>query len=489
MRKMDKKKIITALIVAVFICRMSAGAIYRKHPEKTPYYHYLMGRIYIHKGQIGKAIDSIEEAVRLDLDSWTIRWDLLELYYITGDYWKARELGIKMYGSRPNDPKFLELLADIFAHTKDPDKALETYAKIIEVNPDNDVIRLNIAALHEKEKEYKSALKQYIIILKNDPSNVYARLALADIYLELKKYNTAVKNYLTAIKYGAESKEVYMQIARVYGFLKEHRKAEKYLRLNLEDNPRDVHTLFLMAELYQEEKKHAEALEVLFELRDATNDGIAVLLRLGTLYSEMEEIEKASLVFKEVTELYPDEFMGWYLLGLTYEFQGENELSLNALLTALVLRTDEQVLFHLGVVNDRMGNAEEAFKMFDRCLELDPDHPGAHNYIGYTWAEKGINLDKAEQHIMKALNTDPENAAYIDSLGWVYYKQERHEEALKKLKAAVVKIKDDPVIFEHLGDIYLKLNQKSEAKSSYKRALELAPENDELKTKIKELEN
>jgi len=86
------------------------------------------------------------------------------------------------------------------------------------------------------------------------------------------------------------------------------------------------------------------------------------------------------------------------------------------------------------------------------------------------------------------LEKEPQNAAFIDSLGWVYYQQGRYEEALEKLKEAASKM-DDPVIFDHVGDAYYKLNDKENALKYYEKALEMDPEKEEIKEKIKKLEN
>ncbi len=91
-------------------------------------------------------------------------------------------------------------------------------------------------------------------------------------------------------------------------------------------------------------------------------------------------------------------------------------------------------------------------------LVIDPKHAESYNYIGYMYAEKGTNLAEAIQLIQQALALEPENGYFIDSLGWAYYQQGRYPEALRELKRAVSLAKEDPVLYEHLGDAYLKNN-------------------------------
>jgi len=115
---------------------------------------------------------------------------------------------------------------------------------------------------------------------------------------------------------------------------------------------------------------------------------------------------------------------------------------------------------------------------------MNPRHAQARNYLGYSWAERGINLDKALEHIQKALEIDPENGAYIDSLGWVYFQQGEYVRAREELKKAI-KLMKDSVIYEHLGDTYNKLGETRRALDAYRKALQLDKENEKLMEKIR----
>ena len=120
-----------------------------------------------------------------------------------------------------------------------------------------------------------------------------------------------------------------------------------------------------------------------------------------------------------------------------------------------------------------------------RILELNPNHADALNYIGYTYAEQGIKLDKAMELIQKALKLKPESGYIIDSLGWVYYKKGSYDKAIHYLEKAANLTKDDPTINEHLGDAYLKKKEYKKALLYYEKALFLKhPKEKQLKEKI-----
>jgi tetratricopeptide (TPR) repeat protein len=104
-------------------------------------------------------------------------------------------------------------------------------------------------------------------------------------------------------------------------------------------------------------------------------------------------------------------------------------------------------------------------------IGIDPKHANALNYLGYTYAELGENLDEAERLIKAALKEKPDDGYITDSLGWVYYKKRLYTKALKYLEKAVSLVPDDPTILEHLGDVYLEMSNKEKALEFYQRSL------------------
>jgi Flp pilus assembly protein TadD len=121
-----------------------------------------------------------------------------------------------------------------------------------------------------------------------------------------------------------------------------------------------------------------------------------------------------------------------------------------------------------------------------KTIELKPDHADALNYLGYSFAEKGENLDEAIRLIKRALLIKPDSGYILDSLAWAYYQKGMLNEALEVMKKAVAKMDKDPVMREHYGDIYLKLSDKDKARLQWFKSLELDPKNQKLREKFKE---
>ncbi len=146
---------------------------------------------------------------------------------------------------------------------------------------------------------------------------------------------------------------------------------------------------------------------------------------------------------------------------------------------------DADVMFHMGILHQETGAEAEALRWMERALEQDEGHPGALNFIGYAMAERGEDLDEAELLITRALERKPDDGYIADSLAWVYYQRAQpllerghSEEATQwllraeaELKRATVLSGGDPVISEHLGDVYLALGRKRDALEAYELAI------------------
>jgi tetratricopeptide (TPR) repeat protein len=174
-----------------------------------------------------------------------------------------------------------------------------------------------------------------------------------------------------------------------------------------------------------------------------------------------------------------------FFTGLFYNQHGKYDEAIGYF--DRVLQSDPRntdALFNLGSACERRGRFEDAEKTFKRLLSIAPDSPQALNYLGYMWADKGINLDQARKMIARALEADPDNGAYLDSYAWVLYRKGKYKEALKYQEKAIQYSAEDPVLFEHMGDIKAALKDHKAAREYWRRALELDPSNERIGRKL-----
>jgi len=243
---------------------------------------------------------------------------------------------------------------------------------------------------------------------------------------------------------------------------------------------------------------------------------------LGRINFEEENYTQAKEYFTKLTEENPKNRYGWIFLVVIYNRENNDQKSLQILQQSLtILPEDVDLLAMYGSKLSELGRDEEALKPLKRALKLDPenistissiaavydkvkmwqesdslyeralyknpDNALLLNNYSYSLTQRNIRINEALEMVTKALEIEPDNGAYLDTKGWIYYKMGHYEDALKYILKAVEKREDSAEVLEHLGDIYLKLNNLPEAKKYWEKALDKDPLNTELEKKIQSL--
>ena len=142
--------------------------------------------------------------------------------------------------------------------------------------------------------------------------------------------------------------------------------------------------------------------------------------------------------------------------------------------------TNADLHFNLGTVYDKLNRFDEVVQEMERTLTLEPEHADALNYLGYSYADRGVQVEQAVELTQRAVKLKPNNGYYIDSLGWALFKVGRSDEALVTINRALSLVSDDPVIFEHLGEIHLQRQELDKAQKAWARSIELDSSNQRL---------
>lgn len=294
--------------------------------------------------------------------------------------------------------------------------------------------------------------------LKSDHENAYRyymQALLADRYGDQEK---ALDYYSNAIDLDVKSNTLRLKLAVEHIKQGNNENAVKILsELSMDDDVNiDAYLLLILMHSTQGEQNlasdmYVELLQRLYEL-DKTNLKIAESLAQYNI--QIRDIKRAIQIYEEIQVTHPQYEDGIYWLGFLYEEQGERE---------------------------------KAISKWKALLKLNPSHSNALNSLAYIYAEENRLLDEAERMIKVALTVHPESVAYQDTLGWIFFKQEKFDEA-KKIIEPVAEKADDPIIMEHLGDIYTKLGENDKALKSLRKAFILDSKNQRLKNKINKLQ-
>ena len=372
-------------------------------------------------------------------------------------------------------------------------------------------------ALEDREK----AREMFEEAARNDPDQIRNWLVLAQLAEDEARWTDALELYGKALVLAQQPFALLQSIMRVSNRLGDFHRAIEMTEALAEAYPENGMIWGMLGILCYQGESLEEANRAILKAIDLGIDSFQLYLTLGRSLLEMDKSEEAIRNLEKAVELKPDEFLGWINLSLSYltarkyeeamaslnragELQPESEQvlylrgvilsrqerymeAIDPLERALAASPEsEDIIFSLAVAFERTEQKEKAEELLRKVLLLDPDNPEALNYLGYMWAEKGERLDEAREYIAKALESDPENGYIIDSMAWVYYQKAEYQKALEEILHSIQYVKDDPVIYEHLGDIYRKLGRLDESREAWKKSLELDPKNEKLRNKLDE---
>ena len=238
----------------------------------------------------------------------------------------------------------------------------------------------------------------------------------------------------------------------------------------------DVDMAMILVEALVRSDRPEEALEVLSRIEPGTLAQRRGWARQAEILLGLGRDREAEQLLARLAERGTLEDLT--LLAEVYQTHERYEESIPALERALELDPGStSLLFWLAAAHERSGKKRQAEDLLQQVLDIDPQFAPALNYLGYMWAEAGENLEQALALVQQAVELEPENGAFNDSLGWAHFQLGQYEEARGFLEKAASLVGDDAVVFEHLGDLYVALGSPDKARIYYERALDLEDEN------------
>jgi tetratricopeptide (TPR) repeat protein len=351
-----------------------------------------------------KAIAVLEKLARSQKEPGNVHYYLAELYLKAGNITNAVTHFRAAAEASPSDPSPWLKLAAIQAE-KDGDAAVATLSAALEKIPGNPKLLEVLALVRLNQKRFAEAAdlmqQVYAIVTAKDPEAIPSNLFFynyATVCTQLRRTQEAAEWLQRAIEQEPAVLELYMQRAMT-GTLTFRKSATDILRA--------------LAKL-------------------PSTESAAIHGHLATLYLTQGKSSKAVL-----------------------EFEATADIVRQDPLQAAVLTP--RFYFWFGVALDQNKQSDRAVEMFETCIGLDPQFADALNYLAYLWANQGIRLDNALRHIQTALATDPDNPAYLDTLGWIYYQQGHYADAWELLQKANHLRPDDPEILGHIEKTRAKL--------------------------------
>jgi tetratricopeptide (TPR) repeat protein len=368
----------------------------------------------------------------------------------------------------------------LYDYAGKPDKAREFYEKAIGANDQlNWRVTEIVANFDERQGQTEQAQALYDRFLRqNSSSDLATAVAAIRATGPAKPPVTSPADGLAAAMF---------DLASVLNQPETIDLALLYERVALALRPQFPLAQLLLADVLSAQRKPEESLAVLRDIPKESPYYWSAQLRSAINLDTLDRTDEAIVQLKAMAAENPNSIGALVSLGDILRAKKRFAEAADAYDEA-IRRTEAAHLpekwtlfYDRGVARERSGQWEKAEADLLKALDLKPDQPMVLNYLGYSWIDRGENLDRGMKMIEKAVELRPDDGYIVDSLGWAHYRMGDYEAAAEKLEKAVELVPEDPTINDHLGDAYWRLGRLTEARYQWRRALQFGPQEDEIK--------
>jgi tetratricopeptide (TPR) repeat protein len=413
-----------------------------------------LGAAYEQRKDYKSAIDAFRHAIVLDRDNLDAIRGLAENLMNDGQFEAALEQYKVIVDSNQEDAQSYVRMAEIYRRQGKYDLALESLKKADTLVPDSAEVAYNMAAVYQGQGRYDDAIKLLQDLLKKNDTSQADRTnraifleRLGMIYREQENYTAAVDTFRKLLPLGNENaRSGYQEIIDTYREAKQWPQATAAAKEAVQKMPddRDLR-MVLDAQLADTGEVDSAVADVHKMLKGGPEDR-EVYVRLAiidTRAKRWSDAEKDLAKAEQISTKAEDKAYVWFLRGDMYQ---------------------REKMFD---------QAEEEFKkVLSNTLPSDPQSAATLNYLGYMNADRGVKLEESLNYIKQALTLEPNNGAYLDSLGWAYFKLGKYDLAEENLNKASIHMGSDPTVQEHLGDLYQKTGRLKMAAVHWERAVQ-----------------
>lgn len=400
------------------------------------------------------------------------------------EYLKARDYFEKLVAVEPDSFMGYYYLARLYRELKFSQKAVAAYKKALSLNwtlP----LAVEAAEFYESQKMWEEAITLYEGLLDDEESSEEAANRLVRIYLAQNQTDKALAVLQDLRQNATDSQKIDFTIGRIFMEQHKYQEAIAIFKEMLVREPELDLARSLLAMAYYESGAHAQAKALLLAVKTEDAGYEEALSLLIKMYAEDKDFSAAiSLIKKAISASKGDKQQYYFALASLYEEQGTLEKAEKVLIDTIQKSPQsESGYFNYGMFLERYGRLDEAMAQMEKVLAINPKDPLALNYIGYSWAERNINLSQALEYIQMAVAQRPDDGFILDSLGWVYFRRGEFQQAVEALEKAIILEPEDPTIHEHLGDVYSAFHKSQLALDNYTKALSLS-DKDEDKARV-----
>lgn len=443
--------------------------------------NYQYSQVLVKAGKTEQAKPYLARVVAADPLFGPAVFQLVDLYQADREWILAADTLAPVVAADPRNLELRRRQAYFYLEGGQSGTAVTLLEGLLEVDPRDDRTRYLYGEALSAMALYQKANQQYRTLLKGKPNDPELLISIGSNQMALGEFDDARKTFevmsglpeLTTQGKGIAK----TQLAAIDHQLGKYPEALAAAQKVLDEvDAPNYQAVSIALDVFRRENRLADAATFLDGLIAKFPKDQLLEVRQLEYYVRAGRTEDAA---RRVAELQAAGPRGALSASQAYAAAEDYKGAIAILEAQLKSVPDEvDVLFQLGAMYERDGAIEKSEAAFLEILEKQPEHSQTLNYLGYMWADRSVNLPRAESMLEKAVSMQPRNGAYVDSLGWVYFRLGKLDLAKKHLEDATLLVPRDPTIRHHLGDVYAQLGMKDEALAEYKKARDYEPEDE-----------
>jgi tetratricopeptide (TPR) repeat protein len=380
--------------------------------------------------------------------------------------------------------------ADLCNKLGHPDRAAAALRQMVDLDPGNRELRHSLGQTEIRAGHLDEALAVYGELRAMEPSNMGYQAELAGIWLLKKDYTRAAGLFDPILKMDTVSADVKVHIGELYYGQMEKDSTlvpvtAKIFETIRDANPKDWRPYWFLGGIASSRRDDSLAVRNFRRVTELASWNADGWVFLSSVYLTKNDFQHSVAILESAEKAVPDDFRVNFFLGVAYSRVGRNPDAARVLEKARQISPrDTEAIAQLALVYDSMKRNDDSDSLYEEALRINPDFTLALNNYAYSLAERGLQLERALGMSRKALEGAPDNASYLDTMGWIYFRLGRYRDAEVYIKRAISKGEVSAVVHEHMGDIYFKLNDTERALEHWNAALKLDENNTILRDKI-----
>ena len=406
-------------------------------------------------GNIKETITTVEELIKLNPSDLLLQKLLIESYIKTKDFEKALANVNESLTSFPDDESLIDLKGRIFIQQGKWQDASDVYMKLVKSKNISieDKLKIGTSFYFQSEKDSTTLniARQIFLEVSRDTSDWQVNAYLGEIELRSHKNESAIEYFKTAAKLAEWNAQVWVRLGGLLFDNKKYKDAIEYMSKASEKFPNDFAVNLIYGLALSTENEHLKAKDALEKAFKLNPDDVTVLSALGYTLNQLKNDKEALVHLNKALIIEPNNIQVISVLAMIYESQKEYQISDSLYISA---------------------------------LKIDSSNVLIMNNFAYSLAERNIRLQEALAMSKKAVETEPKNSSYLDTIGWIYFRLGDYKKAKKNIEEAVKTENKNATLLDHLGDVHSKLGEKLKAVEFWKNAFELDSTKTSIKTKI-----